>query len=479
MLETKKNVRHLYLALYSVLGVFILLGFQNCKQNEFEVVNTKNLSGVTAGSASSPSKSPAPGPTPQPAGEVIPLGCASLADCAAKETAANLLLAKLKPAPVADCLTNNSYATCLFLKNPVAAKGSLFSSVVNNSMDLSAYQTLGVNFDPASYNTSTGCLENSTYIIYGKTTTTNLANGSVQLSASKACFTNFKAAYKNDTSFNVAALMAHYYLNLQQSFMTEWVGSWSGTNKAIPVFSYANGTTVNGDAFDNNASFSGSPATGTGKIFMGAWERGLPAGTVQEMALNSEVYLHEAGHSNIFFGTNAIPNTTKNIACGTGGTSKCCNTADGCYGAINEGQADYHSLILFPDSPVVGEAIFNANTGLVEFGLSRNYDSLTSLTPATAYAKPGTQGQASYNGEIHILGRIWGSYWYESRKLAKAQIGARGVRAIDKVFGSHLLALTGDDDFKTACQKVGVLAGNIDGGAVQKILTDGCTQRGF
>jgi hypothetical protein len=131
--------------------------------------------------------------------------------------------------------------------------------------------------------------------------------------------------------------------------------------------------------------------------------------------------------------------------------------------------------MIFPDNPAVGEAIANHADGIPSGSLPRNYEKLSQLTPSEAFNASGQ----SARGEIHSMGLVWGSFWYEARIRAKSQIGNRGVRALDRTFSAHLLALAGDDDFISACKKVVTLARSIDGGVVQPLLANECARRGL
>lgn len=461
---SQRTQRGVLLAFAFAFGVTL---FQNCTNQGFEV---SDFASTLASSTSidDPVDPTNENPVDPGTGALAP-GCTSVADCDAQIAAAKAILEKTSPKKTVDCLADNSVNTCLFFKNPVASRGSFFSTFANNSMDLRSYQTLGVQLSTSTYEAATGCLRNSSYRVFTDVTMPT----STTLNAKDACFSNqnFKVPYFNDSTFKFSAVMAHYYLNFQMDFMKEWTGSWYGTNKGTKVFSY-----LNSASYDNNAAFVANPSDGTGSIIMGGFERGMtPSTAVQESALSAEVYLHEAGHSNVFFAASPIRDPAKNISCG-GGRATCCSSLNGCYGAINEGLADYHAMIIFPKNPIIGEAIVNNGNGIVEFGLSRNYNQLKNLTLQQAYEAPNPN---TYDGEIHVTGRIWGSIWYEARLAAETKLGIRGVRAIDKLFSTHLAALTGSDDFKTACQKTITLSRTVDSGLVTDVFTAECRRRGL
>lgn len=445
-----------------------LLTFQNCEFQGFQVkndlvANPENDNLVNPTNESPPTNSG--GEVKNPTKDPLPTGCQTKEEC--DEEAATALIAELTPQFTNDCLNSSSVNACLFYKNPYVSNQGPFPSIANNTMDLRSLQGMGVVLDEATYDKRTGCLQNPTYGIV-----TDITVDKTTINGQYACFSdlNFKVGYFNDTKFKLSAIMAHFYLNTQKDFMKAWTGKWYGENKGVDIFSY-----VKASFIDNNAAFMGDPSSLKGAIVMGGYNRGMPTSSaVQEMALNAEIYLHEAGHANVFFAGNNIEDPNLNLKCGT--SSRCCSSSKGCYGAINEGQADYHAFILFPEHPSIGESLVNSSAGLVEFGMSRNYSQLRDLTAQQAYEAPSNN---TFDGEIHGMGRIWGSIWYESRLTAQKQFKNRGVRSIDRLFTAHLAVLTGDDDFQTACEKTRILARTIDGGLVQNIFSGECQRRGF
>ncbi len=59
-------------------------------------------------------------------------------------------------------------------------------------------------------------------------------------------------------------------------------------------------------------------------------------------------------------------------------------------------------------------------------------------------------------GEIHLMGRVYASVWWEIRKKA-ALVGASEAKNIDKLFSEHLLTLASTDSFADALVKIKTL----------------------
>lgn len=147
--------------------------------------------------------------------------CNDSTSCIQEELAAEDVLADLPSANSSEsCVSNSNFDTCLFFKNPVVSKGSAFSKTANNTMNLSLYQRMGVNLDPATIESTTGCLSNASYTIY-KNAYFNSSNINTwdAIIATKSCFSNFdfKVQYNGyDSQLKTAQIMPHYYLNFQK-----------------------------------------------------------------------------------------------------------------------------------------------------------------------------------------------------------------------------------------------------------------------
>lgn len=335
-----------------------------------------------------------------------------------------------------NCMNNNNFDACLFWKNPVAHKGSAFSSLFRMGQDASAVQTFGVK-------------------LKNQTNPNSLSNNSIRVLASTGGNAtpqggHWRTPYQTDTGNVTAQLMAYFWLTLQESEMLQRAGQFFSRNKNVRVYAYS-------DQVPNNAYWDG----GNQMIVMGYVRSGSqPA---HEMAMSSEIYLHEMGHANLQYavgGYQAISPPSSLEYC----TNNCfCRTAAGCIGGINEGQADFHFLMLFHDSPPMGETWANNPNGLSGRNVTRNLN----MTAQQAFN--------NFNGEVHDMGAFYAAVlWtiYTTPGVNKVEF--------EKIFMEHLTMLTGSATFKTARDRL------LDSdklifppnGKYQAIITNAFAQRG-
>jgi hypothetical protein len=347
----------------------------------------------------------------------------------------------------ANCMSG-SYDACIFLQNPVAEKGSPFTPAVTNTSDLRTYQTYGV---PITGLDTTGFLQNNSYQIKPQAT----------LRVTKAADGTWKYPYSNctapnvctkDTAHRVSQLMAYYWLNFQVKAMTTNTGTFFATQKFIQVDPFIPG-------LENAYWDSQNTQIALGEI------------ANQDLALSAEVYLHENGHANVHYASmgNIEAAGTLDIACDPNFTSDCCSTNKGCPGAINEGLADFHAGIIFPNDTALGEAIVNATGGFIECGLPRDIATNVNLTAAAAY----TACPVSVRGEIHVTGRVYASVWWEIRKAAAVK------SEIETLFTEHLRGLAATDDFETAAGKIIALDNTLFAGKHVAAITAEFGRRGL
>jgi hypothetical protein len=234
-----------------------------------------------------------------------------------------------------------------------------------------------------------------------------------------------------DSSRRLGQLMAYYWINnMKEVANRNLAGSWHPTGADIGVYSHC---------YDINGAFA--KATGLGPNAFWSSVDNVVCMSFSgpfEASHDASVYDHEMGHANIDYGTNGqitegvyAANCTAN-----GQTFECCATADGCAGAINEGQADVHSYIVF-NSPRIGEYFLNSPNGI----RSRAADLNSTLTTTQKFA------DGSFGKEIHNFGGVWGAAWWTLRQ-------SLGSPITDKIFFAHLELLTGNDTFRTALNQI-------------------------
>ncbi len=329
-----------------------------------------------------------------------------------------------------NCMNNNSFDACIFWKNPVAQNGAAFSHKVQFGDNLSSTQTFGVKLRGLA---SVNSLSNSSFqIIASGGQTAAPVNGS------------WKFPYESDSGRFNAQLMAYFWLNYQESEMIKRSGRFFAGKKGIQVDAYST-------AVKDNAYWDGS------RVVMGyASTGGSPA---HEMALGSEVYLHELGHANLQFAVGGYSAISPNPSLQVGHN---CTSAAGCIGGINEGQADFHFLMVFLDSTPLGETWVNSANGLSGRDVKKNLG----LTASQAFG--------SSNGEVHTMGALYAAaLWaiYTNPAVTKLEF--------EKIFTQHLTMLTGSSRFSEA--KDALIASDLAlySGKYKSVIANAFTQRGM
>jgi hypothetical protein len=333
---------------------------------------------------------------------------------------------------IANCFNDATHNACIFWKNPVAQNGAALATPIDANSNLSALQTHGVNI-PQSWLNNSGFLANPSFDVYMDTT----ANTAARVPANG----NYKYNYGNDASHRAGQVVNFYWLNAQMRYMNQRIGNFFAAAKNIKVFAWD--PTVNDNAYYSSVN---------NDIHIGK-----RSSNGNEFSLAAEIIMHEMGHANAGFATNNgiynfLTSVHKFCVNSTDG-NVCCNTRLGCTGAISEGLADYHAAILFESSPALGEHLFNNVNGFSECGVPRNAILNANLTTDDLYGSCTLVNLGQYTGEIHVMGRVWASIWYQLKKGAKAVSAADGVD-LDRLFNEHLKVLTGGDDFVTAYNKI-------------------------
>ncbi len=339
---------------------------------------------------------------------------------------------------------SNSNA-CIYDKNPVAQKGQGLSEKDLGSQ-LTQLQTYAVNI----VGTVGGLLKNSTYDV-------NLALLLIPGQRAKLSSNGKWTTPYSELDFSTEQAMTYYWLMYQKYFMETNASGWYATDKAINVEVAA----------DSPFCAYWSPLENKIKLCTAA-------------GLSAEIITHEAGHANfehsVEGGAEGRPGATGTAACRThqsckyrksvcdltdterrdpGGSAICCLNEKGCLFAINEGQADFHAAVLFPDRPAVGELISNSLRGVTGCGLtsgpSRNPDEANNETAYSIF----NECERSYGnkGEIHLVGILYNSIWWEIYRKPETD-----QKEILKIFTEHLPILDWGDTFETAGIKIVNLA---------------------
>lgn len=390
----------------------------------------------------------------------------------------------------AGCMTNSAFEACLVWKNPVAYRYLLSNynpniSIFANSMgvswplkkgsDISNITTLGVNI--SKYSNSVGLLTNNFIDVFASSNQTNPSN----YLRTHPVSGKYKFSYATDDQYNFSQLMAFYWINYAKDFFEK---------KSVPYFSASSMTgkpKIPVDAFNttdsslkNNGYFAWNPADSVqkwGLVALGAVMKDN-VNVDHELALSAEAYIHEMGHANLFYARGGPTNTTQGadsngtiLTNAAGQSVKLCNTALGCFRAINEGQADFHSHILFEQQPYLLETYTNRATGPGD----RNATILSTYTAQNFYkAATITFNGSTHKGEIHAIGAFYGSILFKIYTDARTD-----KQGFMKVFMGHLQMLDSSSTFATVKQDLINVDNSFNQGRHRQVIIDEFTRRGL
>lgn len=344
-----------------------------------------------------------------------------------------------QPAVKPDCYTNPDFNLCLAMKDPVSTFGQGFQPVFAAGSALPEHEAAVFTYG-AKVPVSDSLSNSHFYIsVPAEKRVRPTENG------------DYKYSLRTDTNGYLGQLHAWYWLNRQLTLMTRRTGKFYYSRRGAPI-------RVGSSEARDNAFFSGVDMSitlgDTGFGMMGPGPRG-------DLALDATVVTHEAGHGNLFVASNGQGTSALKEIC-TNGVCRCVSER-GCWGAIHEGMADFHALILFPSqSAAIGSYYRNSTLGL------RNMDAILSYNTA-----PNLFMQVLPHGEIHTLGQAYGAIWYGVWKKWKA---AGNERSIEVLFTEHLAGLSGQDDFLTAYNTIVAIARNIYPKSADMIAQDFATQ---
>lgn len=384
-----------------------------------------------------------------------------------------------------NCLNNSVYDACLFWKNPVAQNGKALTNFISQSDDLINLQTFGVN------------LKNLTNQTQLKSTSLNIIATSGQL----LTLSNgvYRSSYKVDGhNHYLAQLMAYFWLNYQEERIYSSTQIYYVKDRNITVDAYK-------DSVEMNAYWDGS------KIVMG-YAINEAETRKHEVALSAEVYLHEMGHANLDYATGTIASggtlisqidytgnadiyyycyddgyiytdTTLPSGCTDSVGLMLCKTSAGCIGAIHEGQADFHHLMVFHDSPNLFETMFNNINGDSFSVVSRNVEKNKSWSVETYYLKSKRSFHKKVNGspqltllygEIHDMGAAYASILWSIYTNS-----AVNPKEFETLFMQHLQNLTTSSQFIDSRNALIAQDLALYGGKYKTIITTAFANRGI
>ena len=288
-----------------------------------------------------------------------------------------------------------------------------------------------------------------------------------------------------NSDHSVVQVMTYYYLMHQMDWMRENAGGWYALNKNINVIALD-------EEVKNNAYWN--PLENT--ISLGfVCDSNLPFQILKnitcdfkmEIGLSAEITLHEAAHANFYYSKNTQNAGSeafceyhtncegKSICQGDGDeeASICCNDTKGCFFAIDEGQADFHASVIFPESPQIGEAIANDMNGLncpSDSSIYRDPEANADQVADQLFY----QCYQSMHGQIHGMGMLYSSIWWSVYTHSSVN-----QQEIMSLFTNHLPLVSLDDNFETAGQRVLNLDQLLYNGRYSDIITNEFQKRGL
>lgn len=371
------------------------------------------------------------------------------------------------------CLSNSNFDACIFYKNPfvqsVSLTGAGLATGLSTGTDLSKIQTFGVALKDR---TSSSRLESPSLIV---TLGTTNASQQKPIESPMTIGTQAKVAYRNDTQSVTALTHSYFWLQQMEEQLKFRTNIYFAANKKIEVFMMKGDTSTLSADLINNAFWSSADSVTDAKtewLSIGIANTNSKPGYYEE-GLDAEVLLHEMGHANFAF-AKGYPNydifadNYSYYACATASGNTCtapvslCGNATnasvdpnlGCQSAINEGLADFHYLMMFPDYPTIWETNYMSIEGLPsrnmrtavskkisEFIVGQFCDIMTSKSEAPALtACTNSQSMAGVKrdyAEIHRLGAAYAAILYAIYSNAKTD-----KRAFEKTFLLHLQQIT-------------------------------------
>jgi len=183
-------------------------------------------------------------------------------------------------------------------------------------------------------------------------------------------------------------------------------------------------------------------------------------------SVDLSVIAHELAHSNFYFingidntelGSRGQPGVTVDCSQGSTALTLCCSDQRGCIRAIDEGQADFFTNILFNSeasdtNAAVGDGIQNSLDGVTACGISRNAKKnsidrrLTASQAFQSCARDNNNNPPQYNfrGQIHVMGSVYSAAWWNIRNNQSSDARRHDIELL---FLEHLKFLDSTSDF--------------------------------
>ncbi len=345
-----------------------------------------------------------------------------------------------------NCLNNTAYDACLFWKSPAASQyvhgGAPIpvpaATGATAPAQLQAHQNFGVRLTSLGTNNSLRTADFDIHYrdVAGTKRSLSLVNGQHR----KPLTAGYLAATPEGERYGLEQVQTFFYLNLFKNTMLQKAGNFFASGRNIPV-----------NVYSEEAGFNAFFDPVTNRVEVGFREG--TDGTRYSLALNSEVIVHEMAHANIYFANqNLIQATTDYlivIPCQTTGANKfyvtdsrsarqneagvlaslqstCghqrteniesisfCASNSGCLRAIDEGQADFFSHVMFARWPTVGELALPVD--LVRYWKRRSLVTKENLTQKMGliYQDDFLRRSITLPGEIHDVGEVYAEILFD------------------------------------------------------------------
>jgi hypothetical protein len=343
----------------------------------------------------------------------------------------------------ANCSRDTSYDVCIFYKNPVAQIQTPLPQLMNNNLDFSSLQIYGVKLTGLK---NTGFLENDKFQIL----TLNVP----RLSTNNPF--GLKVGILADSQFTIPQMMTYYWLERTAEYLEARLGRLASSTGLLKVY-----------VDDSIAGFSSASQS----IHLTKTDAG------NKMALSGDLAIYYYGVANAWSASAGLitKNITRNHIDCNSRSLECCTTSMGCAKALQSAAGDYFVHLMFPDRLGLGEAWINNASGIGYCGVNRNLSLNQKLSADQAYAACAAQ---SANGEVHVMGSLYASIWWNIRSNAES-LKSGSSQEIDSLFIQHLALLTADDDFKSVQAKIQSVDNRLFAGAHKAAITAEFVARGL
>ena len=383
---------------------------------------------------------------------------------------------------VSDCNQNADYNACIYEKNPIAQSGTAinYNSALSQLTQMQTYavQITGTEGDllknshfdvdvdgdisPGVISTIAGAIINNVNIVHLLDRKFYIDSNMNAVERVRLSNGKWTTPY-SDGDLSVEQAMSYYWLMYQHDWMKENASGFYASEKDIKVSAFS--------PIPFNAYFSPLENKIALGVICDITSNPLSCNQTVGVGLSAEVIIHEAGHANTYHskspslrGGSESDFCQAHVDCKSrksicdlsedevAEAAKCCNAEKGCYFAIDEGAADFHAAILFPNNTAVGEMFQNSVKGLTgcfpSDGLSRNVaDSETKSVRVGAVFNGCSNHQGP--GEIHLMGILYNSIWWEIYTHTDTE-----KSDILTLFTEHLPILHYSDDFGTAGDRI-------------------------